>query len=237
MFLIGVDLLRDVPDAALVRRALDNVPVKVVQSLELGSLERFADAFLPASAFLEKDGHVSTWEGRGQRLQAIRDATGSAWRIGRSSSSMALACGGDLGFETLDEIHEMGRLLGARAAGSVRDEEVGARRGPARRLGRGPRRPARLRRARGDEGHGGSLAQARRDATAGTAEGDDRLVLFTYPLLVDEGRLSDHADELKARSRTRRSWSCTRLRRRDRRRRRCPGDRAHRAGEAELAWS
>ena len=33
---------------------------------------------------------------------------------------------------------------------------------------------------------------------AGTAEGDDRLVLFTYPLLVDEGRLSEHADELKA---------------------------------------
>ena len=58
---------------------------------------------------------------------------------------MALACGGDLGFETLDEIHEMGRLLGARM-GSVRDEEVGApvAEGQAERLGRGPRRPARL---------------------------------------------------------------------------------------------
>ena len=34
---------------------------------------------------------------------------------------------------------------------------------------------------------------------AGAAEeDDDGLVLFTYPLLVDEGRLSERADELKA---------------------------------------
>ena len=36
LFLIGVDPLRDAPDAALALRALQNVPVKVVQSLELG---------------------------------------------------------------------------------------------------------------------------------------------------------------------------------------------------------
>ena len=146
LFLIGVDLLRDVPDAALVRRALDNVPVKVVQSLELGSLgERFADAFLPASAFLEKDGHVSTWEGRGQRLRAIRGRDGISLADWEIFSSMALACGGDLGFETLDEIHEeMGRLLGARGQRARRGGRRARRRGPAQRLGRGPRRPARL---------------------------------------------------------------------------------------------
>ena len=115
LFLVGVDPLRDVPDADLVRRALDNVPVKVVQSLELGSLERYADAFLPASAFLEKDGHVSTWEGRGQRLRAIRGRDGISLADWEIFASMALACGGDLGFETLDEVHEeMGRLVGAR---------------------------------------------------------------------------------------------------------------------------
>ena len=63
LFLIGVDPLRDFPDAALATRALQNVDRVVVQSLELGSLEPFADAFLPAAAFLEKDGHVTTWEG------------------------------------------------------------------------------------------------------------------------------------------------------------------------------
>jgi len=160
VFLIGVDPLRDVPDAGLVRRALDNVPVKIVQSLELGSLEPFADAFLPASAFLEKDGHVSTWEGRGQRLRAIRGRDGISLADWEIFASMALACGGDLGFETLDQLHdEMGRLMAAREDGR---SEPGAGTFPAE------------------------------------VEPGDALALFTYPLLVDEGRLSEGADELKA---------------------------------------
>jgi NADH-quinone oxidoreductase subunit G len=160
LFLIGVDPLRDYPDAALARRALENVPRKVVQSLELGSLARYADAFLPAAAFLEKEGHVTTWEGRGQRLQRVRDPLGMSrpdWEI---FASLALACGGDLGFETLDELHEeMGTLLAPRA---VREQLASL---PAA----GP--------AEIEEGH---------------------VLLFTYPLLVDEGRLSERADELKA---------------------------------------
>jgi predicted molibdopterin-dependent oxidoreductase YjgC len=160
---VGVDPLRDYPDAALARRALQNVPVKIVQSLELASLERFADAFLPAAAFLEKDGHVSTWEGRGQRIRPVRDPEGLSrpdWEI---FASMALACGGDLGFETLDEIHqEMGEVLAPREVAAVPAGEPFADDSPA---------------------------------APGRADG---LTLFTYPLLVDEGRLSEGADELKA---------------------------------------
>jgi NADH-quinone oxidoreductase subunit G len=206
LFLVGVDPLRDVPDAALVRRALDNVPVKVVQSLELGSLEPFADAFLPASAFLEKDGHVSTWEGRGQRLRAIRGRDGISLADWEIFASMALACGGDLGFETLDAIHEeMGRLLGARSergvaveppgeAGNAAEEPSGSVQGLA------PQPD--WERERGAEGataevgrSPGSIGDSR---DAGDGGGGDDLVLFTYPLLVDEGRLSEGADELKA---------------------------------------
>ena len=157
LYLVGVDPLRDLPDAALARRALENVPVKIVQSLELGSLEPFGDAFLPAAAFLEKEGHVTTWEGRGQRLRRVRDPEGLSipdWEI---FASLALACGGDLGFESLDELHEeMGELLAPLDLPSSL---------PA------PSEPEE------------------------TAEG---LTLFTYPLLVDEGRLSERADELKA---------------------------------------
>ena len=157
LYLIGVDPLRDFPDAALALRALENVPVKIVQSLELGSLEPFADAFLPAAAFLEKEGHVTTWEGRGQRLRRVRDPEGMSipdWEI---FASLALACGGDLGFESLDELHEeMGELLAP--------------------LDVPPSLPA-------------------PSEPEETAEG---LTLFTYPLLVDEGRLSERADELKA---------------------------------------
>jgi NADH-quinone oxidoreductase subunit G len=160
LFLIGVDPLRDYPDAALARRALQNVSRKVVQSLELGSLESFADAFLPAAAFLEKEGHVTTWEGRSQRTRRVRDPLGIGLPDWEIFASLALACGGDLGFETLDELHdEMGRLFAPREA-----------------------RPRTI-------ADGGA-------ASATVEEGELRL--FTYPLLVDDGRLSEGADELKA---------------------------------------
>jgi NADH-quinone oxidoreductase subunit G len=159
LFLIGVDPLRDHPDAALARRALENVPLTIVQSLELGSLAPFADAFLPAAAFLEKDGHVTDWEGRGQRIAPVRGAPGIArpdWEI---LAGLAVACGGDLSFDTLDQLHaEMGALLAASL-------DV----------------PPPL----------GALTQRRPDVEPGG------LRLFTYPLLVDEGRLSERADELK----------------------------------------
>jgi NADH-quinone oxidoreductase subunit G len=160
LFLVGVDPLRDYPDATLARRALENVPYKVVQSLEMGSLEPFADAFLPAAPFLEKDGHVTTWEGRSQRLRPVRSPLGMSrpdWEI---FASLALAAGGELGFETLDELRdEMGALLATR---EVRERSFAL-------PGAGP-----------------------------TIVGDGELLLFTYPLLVDEGRLSERADELKA---------------------------------------
>lgn len=160
LFLIGVDPLRDVPDASLALRALQNVPYMVVQSLELGSLEPFVDAFLPAAASIEKDGHVTTWEGRSQRIRPVRGPQGIALSDWEIFSSLALACGGDLGFETLDELHdEMGRLLA-------------------------PTEPVSPANVGPDE--------------APLPEPAEGLHLFTYPLLVDEGRLSERADELKA---------------------------------------
>ena len=161
MFLIGVDPLRDYPDAALATRALQNVEHMVVQSLELGSLEPYADAFLPAAAFLEKDGHVTTWEGRNQRIRPIRGAAGIALPDWEIFASLALAAGGDLGFETLDELHEeMGRLLAPR---EPRETDASPAPDPPR-----------------------SSSPRARCTSSRTR------------LLVDEGRLSERADELKA---------------------------------------
>ena len=47
LYLVGVDPLRDAPDAALARRALQNVGTVVVQSMELGDLEPYVER-LPA---------------------------------------------------------------------------------------------------------------------------------------------------------------------------------------------
>ena len=157
LFLIGVDPLRDAPDADLAARALANVPVRIVQSLELGSLAGSADAFLPAAAFVEKDGHLTNWEGRGQRIRPVRTTKGLSrpdWEI---FTIIAKAMGADLGFATLDQLrHEMGALLAPRD---------------------------------------GSGSSALVPLPAAPLEG---LRLFTYPLLVDQGRLSEDADELKA---------------------------------------
>jgi NADH-quinone oxidoreductase subunit G len=156
LLLVGVDPLRDAPDAELALRALQNVSYKVVQGLELGSLEPFVDAFLPAAPFLEKTGHVTTWEGRGQLMRPIRGTQGISLADWEIFASMALACGGDLGFESLEELHEeMAALLAPREVTLA----VGA---------------------------------------AEAVDAADGLRLFTYPLLVDEGRLSERADELKA---------------------------------------
>jgi predicted molibdopterin-dependent oxidoreductase YjgC len=117
LYLVGVDPLRDVPDAALARRALQNVDTVVVQSLELGDLAPYVSVFLPAASILERDGHVSDWEGRSQRVRPLRTPAGISrpdWEI---FAGLAAAAGGDLGFDTLDELHdEMGRLLAARDA-------------------------------------------------------------------------------------------------------------------------
>jgi NADH-quinone oxidoreductase subunit G len=159
LFLIGVDPIRDFPDAELVRRALGNVETKVVQSLELGDLEPFADAVLPAAAYLEKDGHYTDWEGRGQRLRAVRGPVGIArpdWEI---FAGLAEAMGTPLGFRTLEELREeMSELLSPRAV------------------------------------------PTRSDAYAGTGRPQylEELTLFTYPLLVDEGRQLEASAELKA---------------------------------------
>jgi NADH-quinone oxidoreductase subunit G len=165
LFLIGVDPLRDFPDAALAERALQNVAYKVVVDIDADHLAPYADAMLPATPYLEKDGHYTDWEGRPQRLRPVRYPVGLArsdWEIFQELSE---AMGADMGFHSLDELHEeMAKLLGPSAAEAVdgRVEPVGV----------GP--------------------EARKQPPA-----KDELRLFTYPLLVDEGRLSEGADLLK----------------------------------------
>src|SRR5262249_12978994 len=127
LFVVGADPLRDHPDATLVRRALANVGTLVVQSLELGDLEPFASAFLPASAAIERDGHLTDWEGRWQRIRPVRGALGISrpdWEI---FCGLAVAMGADLGFETLDEIRaEMASLLMPRSVGERPNVWAGA---------------------------------------------------------------------------------------------------------------
>ncbi len=159
LYLVGVDPLRDVPDARLARHALENARFRVVQSLELGTLEPFADAFLPAAASIERPGHLTDWEGRSQPVQPVRSPAGVSrpdWAI---FAGLAEAVGRPLGFETIEALRaEASALLEPRSLGLRTTAWTGT--GPPKRLG--------------------------------------NLTLFTYPLLIDEGRLSEDASELKA---------------------------------------
>jgi NADH-quinone oxidoreductase subunit G len=158
LFLVGADPLTDFPDADLVRRALRNTPFLVVQTLSLGEYVDYADAVLPAAAFLEKEGHLTDWEGRGQRIAPVRAAAGLSrpdWQI---FQEMSEALDRDMGFRSLDALHEeMGSLLAPR---DLEPETVPSRRAEPEDAGEG-------------------------------------VLLFSYPLLVDEGVQSVDAQELK----------------------------------------
>jgi NADH-quinone oxidoreductase subunit G len=175
LYLVGVDPLRDFPDATLARRALENVRYKVVQDIADGPLVPYADAVLPAASWHERDGHATDWEGRPQRVRAARRAPGLArpdWQIFQELSE---ALGSDMGFSSLEVLQEeMASLLrsGSRAEVGPDSSERFPRAADAALSPYVPhRRPT--------------------PRAAGT------LVLFTYPLLIDEGRLSEGAPELK----------------------------------------
>jgi len=160
LFLVGTDPMRDFPDASLARRALENVRYKVVVDISSDAMAIYADAMLPAAPFLEKDGHYTDWEGRAQRLRPLRGPAGlarSEWEIFQELSE---AAGADMGFHSLDALHEeMAKLLvGDRAAVDAATPQPG---------------------------------------DASPQPGPKALLLFSYPLLVDEGTLSTGADRLK----------------------------------------
>ena len=99
---------------------------KVVQSLELGSLEPYADAFLPPPRSWRRTGTSPTWEGRGQRIRPIRGPAG-----------IALPGLGDLrepgaGRAAATWASRRSRSSTRRWAGCWRRASVGERRSPAR---------------------------------------------------------------------------------------------------------
>ena len=158
LYLVGVDPLVDYPDAELARAAVVNAGFLVVQDIAAGAYRQAADVILPASAFLEKKGHMTDWEGRSQGIMPVRPQTGSSrpdWQIFQELSEVM---GADMGFHSLEQLQaEMAQLVADRRVPLAPGSSV--RESPAH---------------------------------------SDGLALFSYPLLVDEGRQSVDADELKA---------------------------------------
>jgi NADH-quinone oxidoreductase subunit G len=66
LFIAGVDPAADFCDATLGQRALDGAEFLVAQDLFLTASSRKANVIFPASAFAERDGTITDWEGRQQ---------------------------------------------------------------------------------------------------------------------------------------------------------------------------
>lgn len=121
LHLLGVDLVTDGPDAALVAKALSKATV-IVQDIAETATTAHADIVLPVTAAQERAGTRTNWEGRAQLFNKALDGpklVKDDWEV---AVQIAALLGQDLGFQDIDGIRaERGRL----AASSVAREWPG----------------------------------------------------------------------------------------------------------------
>ncbi|MDO5722286.1 MAG: NADH-quinone oxidoreductase subunit G [Actinomycetaceae bacterium] len=106
----GVDL-RDVPDPAQLRRALETAGFVVSLEVNASELTEYADVVLPVAPPSEKNGTFINWEGR---LRPFGQALASRALTDRDALvRLAAELGVNLGIETLAQTHaEMNELMG-----------------------------------------------------------------------------------------------------------------------------
>jgi NADH-quinone oxidoreductase subunit G len=106
LVLLGADPLADVPDAALARRALAGVETILAVDTFLTPSSSLARVVLPAAAFGEKAGTTTNLEGRVSSLDQKVSAPGTAHADWVIAADLARRLGGDLGYTSLDELHD-----------------------------------------------------------------------------------------------------------------------------------
>ena len=84
MFIMGEDPALTDADANHVRKALDNLDFLVVQNIFMTETAKYADVFLPAAVYAEKDGTFTNTERRVQRVRKAIEPPGDTkpdWEI------------------------------------------------------------------------------------------------------------------------------------------------------------
>ena len=111
LVLLGADPLRDFPDSALARKALDAVETIIAIDLFVTDSARLADVVLAAAGPTEVSGSFTNLEGRVTALRQKVTPPGTArddWMI---AAELAFRLGHDLGLESVDQIRaEIARL-------------------------------------------------------------------------------------------------------------------------------
>ena len=104
LVLMGADPVRDVPDGALARRALEAAPFVVAIDQFLTDSSRLADVVLPALGFAEVEGTVTNLEGRVQKVADIVPGSGQSWSDWSILDNLARRMGVDLGLGSTETI-------------------------------------------------------------------------------------------------------------------------------------
>lgn len=104
LYLIGVNPL-EMPNNQKIREALKALDFLVVQDLFLDDLAEFCHVFLPSSSIAEKDGTITNFEGRVQKIERILDPVGKSLPDWVIISRLARKIGGDgFNFENAEDV-------------------------------------------------------------------------------------------------------------------------------------
>ncbi len=104
LFLVGADPVTDFPDSVLARLGVAGARTVVAVDTFVNSSTLEADIVLPAAAFGEKAGTTTNVEGRVFAMNALVTSPGSARADWMIAAELALRCGADLGFVSVEEI-------------------------------------------------------------------------------------------------------------------------------------
>ena len=117
LVLLGSDPATDVPDASLAQRGLAGAGFTVAVESSISPSSARADVILPAATFAERSGSTTNIEGRVTRVSQKVTAPGVAWEDWMIAAELADALGGDLGFETIEDVAAAAGLSADVAAG------------------------------------------------------------------------------------------------------------------------
>jgi len=105
LVLLGADPLRDFPDAALAKKALETVETLIAVDLFVTDSGRLADVVLAAAASSsEVDGSFTNLEGRVTAVRQKVTPPGTARADWMIAAELATRLGGDLGLESVEQI-------------------------------------------------------------------------------------------------------------------------------------
>ena len=104
LVLVGADPVRDCPDPALAKAALEQAEFVLAIDAFVTDSSRHADVFLPAAVWGEVDGTATNLEGRVQRIRPSIPPVGRARPLNAVLDDIALRLGVELGAAKVDAI-------------------------------------------------------------------------------------------------------------------------------------